>query len=146
MDMVVAVSDRTGCCICAVQFSLYICYVSDSYSISKSSPMLKTNPILLIAIVFFTSCNTPMKKEKDLRIQANGDTVMVNHFDNGALSDETTVKKGVPNGPYTSYYQNGSIKETGLLINGLKGSIWKSFDSSSHLLWVRHYDDDKVIY
>jgi hypothetical protein len=108
--------------------------------------MLRLNSILLIAILFFSSCSESMKKNKDFQTGANGDSVMVNYSDNGTRSDETTIKNGVPNGPYISYYQNGSIKETGLLINGLRNSVWKFFDSSNNLSQVRHYADDKVIY
>ncbi|HMI60789.1 MAG TPA: hypothetical protein VK518_07775 [Puia sp.] len=107
--------------------------------------MIRLSPILLITFLFFSNCNEPSKK-RDFQTGANGDSVQVNYFDNGTRSDETSIKNGVPNGPYTSYYQNGSIKETGLLINGRKGTIWKIFDSSNKLLRVQHFDDDKVIF
>lgn len=108
--------------------------------------MLKLNSILLIAVLFFSSCNESVKKTKDFQTGPNGDTIMVSYFDNGTRSEETTIKNGVPNGPSTSYYQNGNVKETGLLTNGHKNSIWKFYDSSSHLSQVQHYADDKPVY
>ncbi|HVU57605.1 MAG TPA: hypothetical protein VHD83_21225 [Puia sp.] len=52
----------------------------------------------------------------------------------------------MPNGPYSSYYEDGHIKSTGILVKGQKTSVWKFFDSSFNLLKVQHFSGDSVIY
>ncbi|HEY8971779.1 MAG TPA: hypothetical protein VIM64_21910 [Puia sp.] len=109
--------------------------------------MLKTSLKLLLIILFFSHCTSFSKKSSSYQIGSTGDSILTNYFDNGQKSDETIIKNGVPNGMHISFFANGNIKDAGLLVNGLKTSVWKFYDSSSnHLIRVQHFSEDTAIY
>jgi hypothetical protein len=54
--------------------------------------------------------------------------------ENLSLNSDTSA-----NVKYKSYYQNGSLKEEGFLLNGKRNGIWKQFYSDGTLRWIGRY-------
>ena len=50
----------------------------------------------------------------------------------------------VRQGPYLSYYSNGSIKTTGKYINNQKDGLWESFDRNSKLNSISNFSNGKL--
>lgn len=75
----------------------------------------------------------------------NGDSTHVVYDENGNLQSSVSMKNGVNNGTYTSYYPNGKVKETGLMEMNKRTSVWKLYSKSGDLEKADVYYADSVI-
>lgn len=63
---------------------------------------------------------------------------------NEKLRYKFLYKEGKANGPYSAYFSDGTISESGIYKNSLKDSISTSFDQTGKIIRKRKYNSGKV--
>lgn len=104
--------------------------------------------ILLLAapVLFMLSCSSGggSKARESIEIK-NGDSTHVVYDENGNVQSSVSIKNGLKNGTYTSYYPSGKVKETGLMDRNKRTSVWKLYSKSGELEKADVYHGDSVI-
>ncbi|MEM7105839.1 MAG: hypothetical protein AAF502_22070 [Bacteroidota bacterium] len=65
----------------------------------------------------------------------------ITKFDRGILTDEIFYKNGQMNGIVTRYYQDGTVKEAGNFVNGLRDGLHKWFNQAGEVIIEYQYKE-----
>lgn len=99
---------------------------------------------------FSGSCITfyPESLSKDeIRTYKNGlrDGVWVKFYENTNLRYIGVAKKGEITGKYRSYYDNGSLEDSGKMYKGYKDGIWYKFDIYNQLRRKTQFNKGRIL-
>lgn len=104
--------------------------IPDTQVFQQKDKFMRTIGFLTIVILLFGCRGTEVKRE---------------YYENGNLSELSTVKGNKLHGLFKSYYINGSRKESGLYVNDHKDGKWESWYPSGELMLLRSYQLGKLV-
>ncbi|WP_109300056.1 toxin-antitoxin system YwqK family antitoxin [Aquimarina sp. AU474] len=97
---------------------------------------------LIILALVITSCKTDISSKENSIIEA--DSIYVESYVDGKDKIVSEIENGFFHGLYHSYYKNGNIESSGVMIKGKKFGIWKFYNKSSELVRISKYIEDSV--
>ena len=118
--------------------------------------MKRLNYILLILIVFYTSCSqkTIVLTEDELpddifylkdEIYPFTGTCLVYFSNSEQIKEEMCFKNGLLDGRRTSYYRNGKVKRQGEYHKGDLNGKWTGFDNKGNKIYEINYKNDTLV-
>jgi len=82
-----------------------------------------------------------VNKERD-RLGEN----YVEYYDNGIERVISGQEKGELHGAYSKFNSDGSLSEEGIMRNGLRNGVWKSYNKKGKLKSVKQYYNDSLLF
>ena len=78
----------------------------------------------------------------ETRTNDNPNGIHRDYYENGSLKQTTKLIDGVPNGLGEQYYENGKLEQQGELKNGEKQGVWKTYNENGNLQSEESYVDN----
>lgn len=106
---------------------------------------------LLILILFIISCtndssNSSLNKKAEEVYKESENNFYTEYYENGNKKVICKNTDGIMNGEYIKYFIDGQIEEQGLMINGTKNGVWKTYDNKGGINKVQEFYNDTLLF